>query len=473
MAFEHLFEYDHGMTITEQHPATPLAGDPLLLAQVRVDAALDQLAAMVAHRLTDDVDPLAVAGWARRVEARVAAVRLVALGEAERRGAARAKGALGTAAWLSGQGVAPGVARRDVALAGALADPDHEGTRDRLASGGLTPEHAIVITRAKDALSDGVSVEQRAAFEKDLLEAAQTNTPQQLETAARRAAARVDPTGSGDLERLERAARARREFTMTRRGGMYVLGGQIDTEGAAYVSAALGPLSAPRPSSADGPDPRTYARRMGDALVDLARRHLNTGDLPETGGLPTQVIVTMTLDQLEASLDTDDAPGAFAENGAAAIDAPEVGAAELTGGTVQGPISAARARRLACDARVLPAVLGGASVVLDLGSNRRTASRAQRIALALRDGGCTAPFCDRPAPWCEAHHLVPWLVSRCTDLDNLVLVCDAHHDLLHHDGWTITLENGQAIWHPPPRTEPPPTEPLAAEPPRGPPAAPP
>ena len=126
------------MTITAQHPATPLAGDPLLLAQARVDAALDQLAAMVAHRRGDAVDPLAVAGWARRAEARVAAVRLVALGEAERRGAARTVGATGTAAWLSGQGVAPGVARRDVALAGALTDPDHEGTRDRLAAGGLT-----------------------------------------------------------------------------------------------------------------------------------------------------------------------------------------------------------------------------------------------------------------------------------------------------------------------------------------------
>ena len=203
MAFEHLFEYDHGMTITAQHPAPPLMGDVgdlLGPARARVDAALDQLAAAVAQHLQGAVDPLVVAGWARRAEARVAAVRLVALGEAERRGAARKVGALGTAAWLSGQGVAPGAARRDVALAGALTDPDHEGTRDRLASGGLTPEQAIVITRAKDALSDGVTDQQRAEFEADLLDQAPSCTPHQLETAARRAAARVDPTGSGDLE---------------------------------------------------------------------------------------------------------------------------------------------------------------------------------------------------------------------------------------------------------------------------------
>ena len=63
--------------------------------------------------------------WGRRVEARVAAVRLAALAEADGRDAARKMGALGTASWLMGQGVAPGVARREVALAGALADPDH------------------------------------------------------------------------------------------------------------------------------------------------------------------------------------------------------------------------------------------------------------------------------------------------------------------------------------------------------------
>ena len=88
------------MTITAQHPATPLVGDPLLLARARVDAALDQLVAAVAEHLSGGVDPLAVAGWARRVEARVAAVRLVALGEAERQGAARTVGALGTAACI-------------------------------------------------------------------------------------------------------------------------------------------------------------------------------------------------------------------------------------------------------------------------------------------------------------------------------------------------------------------------------------
>ena len=160
----------------------------------------------------------------------------------------------------------------------------------------------------------------------------------------------------------------------------------------------------------------------------------------------------MTLDQLQPPTDEGEP-----EDGSV-----ETGSAEIVGGTIREPISASRARRLACDARILPSVMNGTSTILDHGANRRTASKAQRIALALRDKGCTAPFCDRPAAWCEAHHLIPWSISLRTDLDNLALVCDAHHDLLHHDGWTITLEHGKAIWHPPP--QPPPEEPPEAAP---------
>ena len=77
-------------------------------ARARVDAALDQLGAAIAEHVGALADPLAVAGWARQAEARIASVRMTVLAEADRRGAARKVGALGTAAWLSGQGVAPG-----------------------------------------------------------------------------------------------------------------------------------------------------------------------------------------------------------------------------------------------------------------------------------------------------------------------------------------------------------------------------
>ncbi len=134
----------------------------------------------------------------------------------------------------------------------------------------------------------------------------------------------------------------------------------------------------------------------------------------------------MTLEQLRAQLD---------------------GCAQIAGAAVREPLSAGAARRIACDAGIIPAVLGGSSEVLDLGRAARTASPAQRRALALRDGGCTAPGCDRPPEWCEAHHLVPWALGGATDVKDMALVCDAHHDVAHEDGWTIRLgPDGKVVW---------------------------
>jgi hypothetical protein len=164
-------------------------------------------------------------------------------------------------------------------------------------------------------------------------------------------------------------------------------------------------------------------------LVVLAQRALSGSGLPKSGGLQPEVVVTMTLDQLRGM---------------------DAAAAEIVGGTVREPISPGRARRLACDARILPAVLGTGSKVLDFGTGRRTASEGQRKALALRDRGCTAPGCDAPPSWCEAHHLVSWSVRRDGSLENLALVCDAHHDLLHQDGWSLRLTSDHRVeWIPP------------------------
>ena len=86
-------------------------------------------------------------------------------------------------------------------------------------------------------------------------------------------------------------------------------------------------------------------------------------------------------------------------------------------------ITAAEARRLACTAKLIPAVLGGKSEVLDLGRAKRLYDTAQRRAMGLRDGGCRAEGCDIPAAWCEAHHLIPWSKGGKTDLADGLLLC--------------------------------------------------
>jgi len=90
------------------------------------------------------------------------------------------------------------------------------------------------------------------------------------------------------------------------------------------------------------------------------------------------------------------------------------------------------ARRLRDGLALLPPALGGApSEVLELGRTTRVVSAGLRKALAVRDGGCVVAGCDRPPAWCDAHHLRHWLHGGPTNLDNLVLVCRAHHRAVH------------------------------------------
>ena len=123
-----------------------------------------------------------------------------------------------------------------------------------------------------------------------------------------------------------------------------------------------------------------------------------------------------------------------------------------------GPIPAATARRLACDADIFPVVLGGDSVVLDAGRGARLASNDQRRALMARDGPtCVVPGCPVPADRCRVHHLDQHLHGGHTNLPRLVLVCDRHHHHVHEGGAHLIRQHGH--WHLEPR--PPPERPAA------------
>ncbi len=176
----------------------------------------------------------------------------------------------------------------------------------------------------------------------------------------------------------------------------------------------------------DLPDPRTLGQIGADAVVDLAR-HSNGCS---TIGVPTPsvtIVVRMTLDSLLSGL------------GAATIDGCEQ------------PITATTARHLAADAHLIPLVLGGEGEVLDLGRSRRLFTRAQRLALTERDGGCAFPTCDRPPTWTEAHHIDWWSRGGPTDLDNGVLLCTRHHHTVHAQGWDIEIRD-TIPWFIPPHT---------------------
>ncbi len=447
-----------GMSITvlavEALPSATAAGDPRELVRA-LEAAFDEHPVSgLGWEGVADAELLDLVVGCGRLASRLAGVRLGALAETDRRGAGRSTGAPSTVQWLQAGGTGPGTARRDVGLAQALTE--HAGTREALGAGRISQEQAAVIASALDSLSGAVQESARRATEAALLEAAASLDPGRLRHAARHAAARVDPGGSGDLAAQEKSARSRRELVVfANRDGMHTLAGSLDVEGAAILAAALDPLSAPRPSSADGPDPRTPSRRRADALIELARRALAAGDLPDCGGDRPQVIVTMTLEQLRVRLD-DATSSEAAGTGAAGPGAADVG----VGVGSRVPLSIASARRIACDAQVIPVLLGSAGEVLDLGRGARTANRAQRRALVQRDGGCAFTGCGRPPAWCDAHHIRAWAAGGRTDLANLVLLCGHHHDVVHHDGWTIRIgPDHRPVFRPPPTPPPDPPDP--------------
>jgi hypothetical protein len=259
--------------------------------------------------------------------------------------------------------------------------------------------------------------------------------------------------------------------------GMLAIGGHLDPEAGQTLLAALEPLA--RPTGAE--DERNGNQRNADALAELARRSLQAGSLPRSGGVRPQLLVTVDLDSL---LGHDSSPGGeLGWTGSLpaqaaqrlACDAaltrvlvtrqqPNNPSNQTTDGTAGAAGTAGRnghgagglAGRLRVAIRLLPPALGGAPTQpLEVGRTTRTVAPAQRNALVVRDGGCAFPGCDRPQGWCEAHHLRHWAHGGPTDLANLALLCWAHHRAVHEGGWQLQRDpDGRLAATPPHRRRP-------------------
>jgi hypothetical protein len=372
------------------------------------------------------------------------AIELELIREVDGRAIAVEQGATGTVAWLRDRHrVSPQAASRQVKLAAAL-HPDLPATADALAAGVVNAEQAQVIAAAVADLP----AEHRAAGEKHLVGEAGVFGPRELATLGRRlfevvAPEEADERAQAALVRAEERAYQGRDLRLSEVPGesRVRLTGWLDRESAAQLHAALDPLCAPRtaarttrsaapgsaapgsaaPGSAGpdtggykaaGPDLRTPGQRRADALIEVCRLAMTCGDLPDNGGDRPQLVVTVNIDTLRT----------------------QIGAATLDDGT---PLSPAAARRLACDTALLPAILGSASQVLDVGQQRRLFTGPLRRALILRDRGCAFPGCDRPPRWCDGHHITHWADGGPTNLANAVLLCGHHHRLIHHSHWQI------------------------------------
>ncbi|MBG6068213.1 HNH endonuclease signature motif containing protein [Micromonospora ureilytica] len=361
-------------------------------------------------------DLIAALDAAHRLQQRLAAVTLTLIREIDGRGTAHTQGASSTAVWLRERlRLTVPAARRLIDLATAL-DTGNPGIRQALADGAISQDQARVIADTVDTVStsaDAVTADKAVGV---LVGWAAQFDPTHLRKLGTRILDHVAPdiadaAAQAALDAEARRATRDRHLTLSEQtDGRLRLTGTLDAETASLLRAAIDPLSAP-----SGPDDqRSAAQRRHDALADLCRLTLRTTELPEHGGDPAQIVVTTSYDGLTRQLSS--------------------GALDTGLGLTPEAV-----RLLACDATLLPAVLGGAGQVLDVGRQRRLITGPLRRALVLRDRGCAFPGCDRPPRWCHAHHIHHWADGGTTSLANAVLLCGHHHRHLHHSDWTVHL----------------------------------
>ncbi|MAY96913.1 MAG: endonuclease [Nocardioides sp.] len=335
-----------------------------------------------------------------------------------------ATGAATTATWLArATRTTVRSSRRAVHLAAAL--EIYARLREGYAAGRVNTEQAEVIARALDALPADIPATVKAAAEQRLVDLAAHHDACDLRVLGDRvldvvAPAVADAHEAARLEAEERAAARKTMLTMTPDGqgsvhGRFTLpelhAGMLRKQLLALVvhdkpALATSPATAAEQGEAERPEPvkAATAVELGAALCELLER-LDGSHVPEMSTGAT-VVVTMTLETLTGGL------------AATTLDTGD-------------RIAAHTARRLACEAAIIPVVLGGTREVLDQGRRKRLFTRAQRIALATRDKGCTAVGCHTAAWFCHAHHDHPWATGGTTDLTNGRLLCPTHHRTAH------------------------------------------
>jgi len=289
-----------------------------------------------------------------------------------------------------------------------------------LRDGAMSAEFADAITQGVDHIERRVPItsEQRELIVRTLTVQV---TPAAVAARARAFAIELAPAAEEvSDERIPVAEDTDlNEMTLTQGGdGRFTATLDLDVVAGDALVTALDPLTKPVPQPDGTDDPRSPARRRGDAIVDLLRAYLHGADRPVSGGvLPTVTVIRQGLhDQLGYG----------------------------------GPITATTAELIACDCSTSQVLVNDSGVPLDVGRSRRLFTGALRKALEVRDRGCAFPGCGRPAKWCDGHHMTPWTQGGTTCLDNGVLLCRRHHTLIHHSGWEVVLGPDRHPWFRPP-----------------------
>ncbi|MFA6299520.1 MAG: DUF222 domain-containing protein, partial [Nocardioides sp.] len=347
-----------------------------------------------------------------RLVAQATCLELKVAAQADRNQVGDVSGATSAGVWWANKTrMTQAEAHRKVKLAKALERHDQVG--DALAAGDVLVDQARVITDAVDALPEDIDSGIRVQARDHLLGAAAHFDAKALRIQGRRILDVVAPE-VGEAEEAKRLAAEERRAEQAARLSMHDDGhGQthgrftLPTGDADTLRKAVQALASPK-AGGHGLNPHG----MGLAFAEYIRRY-PADRLPYAGGVSATVVVMMDYETLIGRLK----------------------AAQLDTGT---PISPGHARKLACEAGIIPAVLDGDSQPLDVGRAKRFHTIAQRIAMLLRDQTCVTVGCERPASASHAHHLTPWSKGGHTSVKDGVFLCPRHHTLAHHDDYQLT-----------------------------------
>ncbi len=395
---------------------------PVLACADALEAALKDSADVQVMFMDPDDKRTALLRLAR-LDAQLAALRFRVMAASD--DLALAEGARDVAALLTQHTLTDfGTNRRDLALAEAL-DQRWALVAAGLGQGDLNVAQARVITHALEELpTDKVSADLLSKAEAHLVAQAAHFGPRELRVLGRRILEVLAPEiyEQHEAEQLageERRARRRTSLVSTRLGeGTTRITINVPDAVATRLHTYLEAFTSPRHQGTGEADRIGVDRKRGQAFCSLMEV-LDPKRLPAHGGDATTLIVTVSLDALRQELGTG-----------------ELGPADK--------LTASEVRRLACTARIIPAVLGAKSEVLDLGRSSRLFRPAQRKAMIIRDRECRAEGCTIPAAWCEAHHWGrPWAQGGRTDLNDGLLLCSWHHHRAHDPGYTSSrMPNG-------------------------------
>ncbi|GGU30337.1 HNH endonuclease signature motif containing protein [Nocardioides albus] len=394
-------------------------GDVVLSALAAIETSLEQLLAMdpTYWRTSQKKDFLV---GVEKLQAQQAALTLRVL--AASGDIAAETGDKDASAWMRAELlVDKGAARSQIKLARAVAK--YELVAAGLAEGVVTQDKARVITESLDNIeADPVTTgEDLVLAEKLLIDYATQATAKELRNAGKRVLTAIDPDRFDEAEAKALLAEEERALQKTalrvwdNGDGTVGFDGVLPTSIGMRFKKQVEAWAQPRKQQlvAKGSPLPPWERMMGQGFARMIET-IDPNALPRHGGDATVVNVVISLEELRKELGT-------------AI----LGFDETNGTT----ITAAEARRMACNATIIPWVLGGDSEVLDMGRASRVFVPIQRKAMRLQQKCCQAEGCDMPPEWCDAHHLEPWAAGGRTDLKDGVLLCPHHHRLAHNPAY--------------------------------------